>query len=365
MNTTADGEGERDLIRRSARIVAAALLEMVIATVDARADLAPGLYQNLVVSHGGQDRFYDLRVPASYDGSVAVPLVIDLHGFGVPLSFQRGTSGFNPIAEAQNFLVSWPLGLGTNANLSTLAGGPGWNAGGVCCGDALAQNVDDVGFIRAVVANIQAQTMVDGNRIYATGHSNGAALSHRLACEASDLFAAVATFAWPGPPVACAPDRAIPILMIHGRQDAIVPYAGGNLNLNPALPIIPSAPVEFEAWRTRNACSGSPPDVLEVPGGTSVCKKYTTCAAGVEVGLCSVDTAYLNGNGHFPYWPHITDGFNTQQRAWDFLSSFSLPAQPVPALSRTAQILLVTLLGVAIAIGLRSRRVLSGANDRS
>ncbi len=300
-------------------IVALALLAMVVTTADARADLAPGLYQNLVVFHGGQNRVYDLQVPASYNGSVAVPLVVDLHGFGVPLAYHRDTSGFNAIAEEQNFLVAWPLGLGTDANATTLAGGPGWNAGSVCCGDSLTQNVDDVGFIRAVVESIQGQVAVDGYRIYATGHSNGAALSHRLACEASDLFAAVATFAWPGPPVACAPARPIPILMIHGRQDSIVPYAGGHLFLNALLPSVPNAAAEFEAWRTRNGCSGATPDVTENPGGTNVCQRYTTCTAGVQVGLCSVDTLLVfDDAGHWPYFPRVTAGFNTQQRVWDF-----------------------------------------------
>ena len=188
-------------------------------------------------------------------------------------------------------------------------------------------------------------------------------MSHRLACEASDLFAAAATFAFPGPRVVCAPARSIPILMIHGRQDIVVPYGGGYLWNNPLLPSVPSAPAEFEAWRTRNGCDGSIPDVTENPGGTNVCERYTTCTAGVEVGLCSVDTTFVfDSNGHFPYFPRVTTGFNTQQRAWDFLASFTLPATPVPALSLRGVVLLVGLL--AVAIGLRHRRVLSGATAR-
>jgi hypothetical protein len=87
-----------------------------------------------------------------------------------------------------------------------------------------------------------------------------------------------------------------------------------------------------------------------------------TCTAGVEVGLCSVDTDPLIFSGHRPYQSYVLDGLNTQQRAWDFLSGFTLPAAPVPALSRSVEFLLVSLLAVAIA--LRYQRALTGANGR-
>jgi len=191
----------------------------------------------------------------------------------------------------------------------------------------LTQNVDDVGFIRAVVAAVEAQVSIDHQRIYATGRSNGGALTHRLACEASDLIAAAATFAWPGPLVACAPARPIPVLMTHAVNDTVVPYAGGHVFLNPAAPTVPSAATEFEAWRVRDGCTGAASDVTEHPAALSECEFYTTCSAGVQVGLCSVQAT---DNGHTPYPPNLLDGFDTTLRAWQFLSAYYLPEPAAP-----------------------------------
>jgi polyhydroxybutyrate depolymerase len=187
-------------------------------------------------------------------------------------------------------------------------------------------------------------------------------MTHRLACEAADLFAAAATFAWPLPIVPCAPSRPMPILMTHGRQDWFVPYLGGHIKNDPNFPIIESAHFGFEEWRTRNLCSGPSPDLTESVGPTAVCERYTNCGAGVQVGLCSVDTDPAVFRGHRPYPTYVLDGFNTSQHAWDFFSSFPLPTQQVPALSFPGGVLLVALLAVALA--LRYRRKLSGVSAR-
>jgi hypothetical protein len=184
-----------------------------------------------------------------------------------------------------------------------------------------------------VVAAIRDASRIDGHRIYATGLSCGGAMAHRLACEAADLFAAAASFSWPGPQVPCTPTRAIPILMTHSRLDTGVLYEGGPIAGTPWL-ILPSAPSEFEAWRVRDRCSGLSPDVIESPGTSSRCELYSSCGDGAWVGLCSVESAYTYPGcttetqcsywqGHVPYAPFVLDGFDTQQRVWDFLSSFT------------------------------------------
>ena len=168
-------------------------------------------------------------------------------------------------------------------------------------------------------------------------------MTHRLACEASDLFAAAAPFCSPGPLVACAPSRAIPILLTHSRPDTWVPYDGGYLGGCPTCGPIPSAGQQLAAWRNRNSCTGSSPDVTEHPGTSSVCELYTNCGDGTQAGLCSVDSAFTHPtcvgmfpppfeslpcslwNGHVSYAPYVLDGFSPQQRAWDFLSGFTVP----------------------------------------
>lgn len=311
------------------RIVAAALLAIVIEPAAAWADLAPGLHTGLVLQHQGIPRTYDVLVPASYDGSTAVPLLIELHPSFETAAFQRSISGFAAIAETEGFIVAWPQAVG---------GTQSWSAG-YFCGDPAT---DDVGFIRALAATLRAANTIDPNRIYVTGLSCGGAMTHRLACQASDLFAAAAPFNSPGLLVACAPSRAIPILLTHSRVDTWVPYAGGLLGGCPECGAFPGVVSQFKAWRNRNSCIGSSPDVTENPGTSSVCELYSNCGDAAQVGLCSVDSAFTHPTcegtfppggslpcslwgGHVSYAPFVLDGFSPQQRAWDFLSGFTVP----------------------------------------
>ena len=320
---------------RARRIVAVALLAIVIGPAAAWADLAPGLHTGLVLQHQGIARTYDVLIPASYDGSTLVPLLIELHPSTETTAFQRSVSGFGAVAESNGFVVVWPQAIGSWKS---------WNAGSFC-GEPM---VDDVGFIRALVATIRAENRIDPSRIYVTGVSCGGAMTHRLACQASDLFAAAAPFNSPGPLLACAPSRPIPILLTHSRPDTWVPYDGGYLGGCPTCGPIPSAGEQLEAWRDRNSCTGPSPDVTEHPGTSSVCELYTNCGDGTQAGLCSVNSDFTHPtcvgmfpppfeslpcslwDGHVSYAPYVLDGFSPQQRVWDFLSSFALPV-PEPA----------------------------------
>jgi polyhydroxybutyrate depolymerase len=110
---------------------------------------------------GGRMRSYLVHVPASYDGSTAVPLVLDFHGLGSNAVQQRAISGMVAISDREGFLLVHPDGI-DNA----------WNAG-MCCSTA----TDDVEFVRALVATVSSQANVEASRVYATGLSNGGAMS--------------------------------------------------------------------------------------------------------------------------------------------------------------------------------------------
>ena len=69
-----------------------------------------------------------------------------------------------------------------------------WNAGW-CCGEAKDEGIDDVGFITDLIDYISSNFSVDSSRIYSSGHSNGCAMPHKLASEASEIFAAVGCMA--------------------------------------------------------------------------------------------------------------------------------------------------------------------------
>ena len=163
----------------------------------------------------GLTRSYLLHVPTGYDGHAPVPLVVDLHGLGSNALQQAAISGMGAVADTNGFIVAYPDGVNG-----------AWDAG-ICCGNP---GLDDVGFVRAVVAAVEAEFSIDPARVYATGLSNGGAMSQRLACDAADLFAAAAPMAFPvpfKPLTGCRPTRAMPVLTFMGLTDVLVHYDGG------------------------------------------------------------------------------------------------------------------------------------------
>jgi polyhydroxybutyrate depolymerase len=256
------------------------------------------------LTFGGQSRSFLLHVPSSFTGKVPVPLVIDLHGFTSSDSQQKSLSGILQESDKIGFIAAWPQGL--NAS---------WNAYG-CCGQSLQNKVDDVGFIRAVVANIKASAPIDNARVYVTGLSNGGSLSHRLACEANDVFAAAGPVSFPLNRTACPsgdPARPIAVYEFRGKNDTTVPFNGGGFTN------FQSAAASFSAWQKINACTVAPSVQTFSNGDT--CSTAVGCAAGVQVGLCA-----LSGS-HVLYNTETT--INIADFMWqNHFSKFTLPNAP-------------------------------------
>src|SRR5690606_19317480 len=101
-----------------------------------------------------------------------------------------------------------------------------WNAGN-CCGRARDENVDDVAFLRAVVADVSRRASIASQRVYAIGMSNGAMMSYRLACEAGDVFHGIMTVAGTDNTKQCQPQQPVPVLHIHASDDPLVLFDGG------------------------------------------------------------------------------------------------------------------------------------------
>jgi len=319
----------------------APVLLWVLLPAAAGAVFAPGTNAR-TLTHDAVLRSYNVYAPASYDGQSAVPLVVDIHGLSSTAQQQQGLSGWQAKADEIGFLVAYPEGLDNS-----------WNAG-VCCGQSMADDVDDVGFLTAVVTAIEAEGNVDPDRVYATGLSNGGAMTQRLACEAADVFAAAAPLAFPVPfadfATACQPTREIPVLLSMGLTDVLVPYAGGTFA---------GAVESYQAWRAKNSCVGGAQEDLQIGG--SDCTLDTACANDTQVGLCSVrGTAFTEPpldafSGHILYLNQ--DGIVFADLIWDFFTTGSLGTTPaaVPAMGGAGWLgLLAGVLGVALA--LRRRR---------
>ncbi|WP_461101149.1 extracellular catalytic domain type 1 short-chain-length polyhydroxyalkanoate depolymerase [Spirosoma koreense] len=177
------------------------------------------------ILHEGQTRVYRLHLPPAYTQSTRLlPLVVALHGGGGSGRQFEAQSGFSEKADQEGFIVVYPDGRQNPGVLGLRT----WNAGACCGQSASTQRTDDVGFIRKLIDKLVATRRVDPKRVYATGHSNGAMLCYRLACELSDKVAAIAanagTMQVQSP---CQPDRVMPMLHVHSKQDQNVPYTGG------------------------------------------------------------------------------------------------------------------------------------------
>lgn len=237
---------------------------------------------NQTVTVGSANRSYILHVPAKYDGSAPVPLVVDFHPLGGSGPSERSGSPYPAQTDPEGVIMAFPTGL------SGPSGGA-WNVGPCCVADT-----DDVAFVRAMVAQIQETACIDPKRIYAAGFSMGGGMSHYLACHAADLFAAVAPAAFDlleenvG---GCEPSRPISVISFRSTSDPIVPYAGGYSSVVRGMPItFLGAKTTFEKWADINGCTGSPS--AEDSQG---CSTYSTCQDGTEVVLCT-----KQGGGHDP-----------------------------------------------------------------
>jgi polyhydroxybutyrate depolymerase len=266
--------------------------------------VAPG-EQNITITHDGIERSYLLYVPPNYDGALGNPLIVNFHGRGSDNLQQRFFSNMNDLAARENVLVAYPQGL-VNAS----DGSRTWNAG-TCCAEP-GSDRDDVGFARAVVADIATRACVDPRRVYATGMSNGGFMSHLLACEASDLFAAVSsvTGSLGIPEASCTPARPMPVFQLHGTADVLVGYNG--------------VVAAMDAWSRIDGCEG---DAVEVTRqGDATCVAWQTCAAGTEVRFCTFEgmNHCWPGQAFCPYQPPSLD-LSANDEMWAFFSRFTLP----------------------------------------
>jgi polyhydroxybutyrate depolymerase len=290
----------------------------------------------------GGIRTYNLHIPPGLDLSKPAPLVFAFHGGGQSASAFEGFAHLQPKADASGFILVEPEGTIALPGLS-----PGtldvWNAGNCCeLAAEINTNVDDVGFVRAMIDAIGQRVCIDPNRIFATGFSNGGMLAHRLACELSDRIAAIAAVSGgmgnmdldkmpPQMLFPCNPKRQVPVLHIHGTQDACYPFDGGWGPLS--LVTFESAPSTVQDWVARNGCSTTPPTTV-LSHGAATCTLYPCPHAG-EVEFCMID-----GGGH--YWPGGDDwagstvvcGSNQGARSADLIANDAFwswfTAHPMP-----------------------------------
>lgn len=256
---------------------------------------------------GGRTRTFIVHIPPGYTGQTPMPVVIDFHPLGGTGSMQKLSTGWASLADAENFMVVWPDGIGSS-----------WNVGR-CCGSAQSQNVDDVAFARAIITTLANEACIDTKRVYASGCSNGGGMAYRLACDAADAIAAVAPVDFDcitGPEndpscASCSPSRPISEIQFRGTSDFAVPFNGGNTFVVPGL-AFPGAQANLETWAGFNACTGTPQALPE----NSACQTYPTCEGDVDTVLCTVQNGTHCGN---------YSSFGIVDVAWEMFKRSALP----------------------------------------
>ena len=263
---------------------------------------------------GGDLRNYWLVRPEGLEKTKPAPLLMVLHGSaGSGEDMMTVTRrGFERLADKEKFVVVYPDALERR-----------WNDQG--------GTVDDVGFLLAIVDKLVADGLVDKNRIYVAGISNGGMMAQRLACEQADRIAGIATVAGglPEPLQAtCKPARALPVLVIHGTEDPIVPWSGGAVAGFEDFGKVLSARETAKFWAANNRCGdggviAAEPDRDPKDGTRVKMEVFASCPAGAAVKLAAVEGGGHTWPGGYQYLPERFIGRTSQDvdanmLIWDF-----------------------------------------------
>lgn len=297
----------------SAALLIGAVLASFGSSTQASETLTPGQTVERSIEIDGVERTYRVHLPETAVRSAGLPVLIVLHGGGGNGKQVEHSTGFSQLADKEGFIAVYPNGSGRTKLLT-------WNAYN-CCAFAYETNVDDVGFISALIDELIVDYRVDPSRISVTGHSNGAMMTFRLACELSDKIAAAAPNAGALNTDTCAPASPVPILIMNGEADENVPVAGGRSEgvgvASQDERIDRPTAHAVDTWVAANGCAGSP-TVENTPN--ALVTSWTECSASSEV-----EQILIHGWAH--RWPSVENGapFEGSSVIWEFVSQFSKP----------------------------------------
>jgi polyhydroxybutyrate depolymerase len=303
-----------------------------------KAPLAPGHSAPFKIKVGDLEREYRLHLPSDYDPSRPVPLVLVIHGYtGNVMKLENEYTTFSNHADEHGYVVAYPQGTGFEANGMTITS---WNdlgcnsspgpEGPICtdqaddyptppeCGEPSECDwcscYDDVGFIAALLDELEATLCVDLDRVFATGISNGGMFVHRLGCDLPDRFAAIAPVAGTiakGFNCAPGPSPKISMINIYATRDTSVPFDG--VPASDGFMYTPTSQV-LDAWAAAGSQGCSAEDSLYPTSRDGVqdleCIQRANCETGAEV----VDCAWNGGHD----WPRKGEDQFSVDVIWEF-----------------------------------------------
>jgi len=292
-------------------------------------DLIPGS-----VRVGRLTRHFYLYKPSGTQ--LPAPLLLVLHGGGPAteaLGISRRTR-FKAIADREGFAIAYPNGIANN-----------WNDGRQSEKDREigVDRIDDVGFFRRLIDALVEDGIARHREVYVTGLSNGGMMSFRLACDLSDRIAAAAPLIANMPTTlikGCVPGRAVPLLVMNGTEDPLIPWQGGPVapQFPPDRGSVVSVEESLSFWQQNNRCDGpsvtkSLPDRDPEDGTRVVLHRWPACADQSDLQLYEI-----TGGGHtVPGWTlrkggllarilgRASQDIDAEEIIWAFLKRFKLP----------------------------------------
>lgn len=264
------------------------------------------------INVNGETRTYLIKVPRPYSGHLRVPLVFTFHGLGSAANQQLFYSQFPALADRENFLLVAPEGRGSPRRFDFYS--------------TPSSPHSDAAFTQKLLDYLSDHFCVDFSRRFATGMSNGSAVTFNLACIGYLGFSAYGSVAATYYIPQCAAARPAPIIYFHGTKDPVVPFNGG-----PTIGAsVQPAPDVLQKWASHNHCRYDYTSRYVSPHVSR--RAWRGCRSGADV-----DFYVVHGGGHT--WPGSIDiprlGATTHeisaaQLMWDFFKAHS-GASAVPA----------------------------------
>ena len=256
------------------------------------------------IAVNGVERAYHLFVPANPPES-PMPLLVFLMGGDAGSWVFPQQDRWEELAAREGIILAFPVGKLVPPNEGA------WQL------NTDAQSRQDIDYIGAMIDDISSSHPVDASKVYAVGYSLGSMFSYELACQMSERFAAIASFAgtMPVSPKSCDPERNVPIMHIHGVKDPIIAYGNtwdwkswdsvGTMRDIPGL-------VQF--WRDRYNCE----DERRTDSEAGTHFVYDTCEQGARVEHYRLEMVKHG-------WPENLNGVSTDSVMWSFLGHFTVP----------------------------------------
>lgn len=308
----------RKFDRMLPRIAILAAIVLTAAMLPPTHPAAAGDAVSHTINVNGVSRSYLLYVPTGQSGK-HLPAFIMMHGSGSTDARQELYSNFDAFAQAHGLVVMYPQGIENH-----------WNDGRVIGHESMA---DDIGFMKAMLAEVTAQGVIDPKRVYAAGISNGGFMAQHMACVMPDPLAGIAVVAATQPvDAACPSPRPMPVIFFHGTADKLVPFNGGLIV--PQLGNRGTAMSNAQAvaiWQKRNGCGAAQKTQVPAKDATDLPVTIETYSCPAGRGL---ENVIVQGGGHT--WPGahqgwlitkilgpVTDNIDANATMWTFFQSQS------------------------------------------